>query len=54
MPIRLSASASFVRVPLTQPSNPKIAIEIGSENVSLTLIFDSDFDPDPDFEPQLS
>jgi hypothetical protein len=31
-----------------------IGIEIGSGNVSLAPIFDSDFDLDPDFGPQLS
>jgi hypothetical protein len=31
-----------------------IEIEIGSGNVRLTPIFDSNFDPDPDFALQLS
>jgi len=31
-----------------------IGIEIGSAYVRQTPIFDSDFDPDPDFGPQLS
>jgi len=36
------------------PAEFEIGIEIGSVNVRLTPIFDSNFDPDTEMEPKLS
>jgi hypothetical protein len=49
-----SPSSLNFRVPAEFEIAIGIGVEIGSGNVSLTPIFDPDFDPDPDFGPQLS
>jgi hypothetical protein len=51
---RLFCNHVNFRVPAEFEIAIGIGIEIGSGNVRLTPIFDSDFDPDPDFGPQLS